>query len=130
MASTRNKNTESNYRLEMQQYRNNENYTLYPHSSHGVASETRWAGNGLLPGQIPLTQLSNNGIDLESFLFGIGSTNLVDITSSMPSSACATVSITPDLKTLSNFNIYSSRSVIMPSPMRHNPNERPFCIPK
>ena len=129
MASTRNKNTECNYRLEMRQYQENETYTLYAHSSHGAACDTRWAGNGLNPGQIPVNQLSKNGVDLESFLFGIGSTNLVDMANPSLVNPCCTKSITPELRTLKQCNVYDSRQVVVPKPMIHNPYERPFSIP-
>jgi hypothetical protein len=52
MASTRNRNTRGNYNLEEKQYKNFENYTLYPNSQYGEAYDTKLAGNGLNPGQI------------------------------------------------------------------------------
>lgn len=126
MASTRNRNTEPNYRSEMTQYRDSANYKLYENSSHGTAYDTRWAGNGLNPGQIPCTQLAQNAIDIESFLFGVGSTNMVAIASQAPG---VTVSIRPELTALKQCNVYDSRETVVPPPMRHDPTQRPFCIP-
>ena len=77
MASTRNKNTPGNYCLEQKQFSNSQGYTLYPNSQYGAAYNTRFAGNGLNPAQIPWNKLSYNAPDIESFLFGINSTNLV-----------------------------------------------------
>jgi hypothetical protein len=48
MASTRNRNTQGNYCLEQNSYKQFENYTLYPNSQYGQAYNTRFAGNGLL----------------------------------------------------------------------------------
>lgn len=77
MASTRNKNTIGNYNLQQRQYRDMERYELYPNSQYGTAYDTKLLSNGINPGQIPWNQLSENAVQVESFLFGINSTNLV-----------------------------------------------------
>ena len=97
MASTRNKNTKGNYNLEQRNHTLSSSYKLYPNSSHGVAYDTKQPGNGLNPGQLPANQLSHNSTDIESFLFGINSTNLV---------TPVTTVMTPELTKLSNANIY------------------------
>ena len=71
MSGTRNKNTPGNYCLEQSSLKHSENYLLYPNGQAGVAYDTRLPGNGLNPAQIPGNQLSNNAIQVESFLFGI-----------------------------------------------------------
>ena len=73
MASTRNRNTPGNYSLEQREYKQFENYTLYPNSQYGAAYNTRLPGNGLLPAQIPWNKLSYNAADTESFLLGFNS---------------------------------------------------------
>ena len=78
MASTRNRNTPGNYNLEQTEYRQSENYTLYANSQYGAAYNTRLPGNGLMPAQIPWNKMSYNAPDIESFLLGINSTNLVN----------------------------------------------------
>ena len=78
MASTQNINTPGNYFLEQKQYKESENYTLYPNSQYGAAYNTKMPGNGVNPGQIPWNQLSYNPVQIESFLLGINSTNLVN----------------------------------------------------
>jgi hypothetical protein len=118
MASTRNKNTPGDYCLQQRQLTQSQNYTLYPNSQYGTAFKTELAGNGLNPGQMPWNQLSNNAADIESFLFGINSTNLVN------PQPC----FKPDLKTLGYFNIYKNEPTIIPEPLKTTIS-RPFPIP-
>ena len=77
MASTRNKNTAGNYCLDQRQYSQMQKWALYENGSSGKAYDTKLAGNGFNPGQMPWTTLSHNPADIESFLFGINATNLV-----------------------------------------------------
>lgn len=118
MASTRNINTPGNYSLEQLQYKKNEEYNLYKNSQYGEAYSTKYAGNGLLPGQLPVNKLSYNPIQIETFLFGINSTNLVE-----PAQP-----VIPELKTLEFSNIYNNQPTIMPLPLVIERN-RPFPCP-
>ena len=102
MASTRNKNYSGNYCLEQKQFANSAQYTLYPNSQYGAAFDTMMPGNGVNPGQIPWNQLSNNAVQIESFLFGINSTNLVDP---------APHHITPELKPLGTVNFLKNQKL-------------------
>ena len=97
MASTRNRNTPVNYKLEQRTNTNSAQYALYENSQYGSAYNTRLAGNGLMPAQIPWNKLSYNAPDIESFLFGINSTNLVDP---------APHYIVPELKQLGTVNFF------------------------
>lgn len=115
MASTRNINTYGNYCLEQRTYNKSSNYTLYKYSQYGDAYDTRNPGNGLLPGQIPCNNLSENSTDIESFLFGINSTNLVN----------PQAPLVPKLKCLETANIYKSQPVYMPEPCIVSKTERP-----
>jgi len=119
MASTRNKNTLGDYSLEQREYKNSEIYKLYPNSQYGIAYDTKLPGNGLLPGQISWCQLSNNYSDIESFLFGINATNLVN-----PSSP-----LIPELKKLDTTNIYQKGKTYIPEPLIIERGQRPFPIP-
>jgi len=119
MASTRNRNTQGNYCLEQNSYKQFENYTLYPNSQYGQAHTTRLPGNGLLPGQVPWSKLSYNAADTESFLFGINSTNLVN-----PASC-----FTPEIIQLQDSNVYEKGSVFIPEPLVVEKNQRPFPVP-
>jgi len=120
MASTRNKNTPGNYCLEQKQYYNLEQYTLYPHSQYGSAYQTNLPGNGLNPAQIPGNKLSKNAADIESFLFGINSTNLVN----------PAPDFTPELKNIKTMNIYKKEKTYIPEPLVIEQNQRPFPIPQ
>ena len=119
MASTRNKNTPGDYRLEQSQYKNSETYKLYENSQYGVAYDTRLPGNGLLPGQISWSQLSHNYSDTESFLLGINSTNLVN----------PEPSFHPKPKELESANIFNKGATMVPNPLIIEKNQRPFPVP-
>jgi hypothetical protein len=118
MASTRNINTPGNYALEEKQYKHAQQYSLYKNSQYGEAYSTKMPGNGLLPGQLPANQLSRNPTEIESFLFGINSTNLVN----------PEPPLVPELKCLETANIYKKPANIMPLPLVIEKN-RPFPCP-
>jgi hypothetical protein len=119
MASTRSRNTPGNYCLEQSEYKKSAQYTLYPNSQYGNAYNTSLPGNGLLPAQIPWNQLSYNAPDIESYLFGINSTNLVN----------PMAPIVPQLANLKSTNIYQKGPIYVPEPFILEKNQRPFPIP-
>lgn len=119
MASTRNKNTTGNYNLKQREYSDSSGYTLYPNSQYGDAYDTRMAGNGLNPAQIPWNKLSSNAPDVESFLFGINSTNLVN-----PAPI-----FVPELTRNQYVNIYEKSAVLIPEPLTIEKSQRPLPIP-
>jgi hypothetical protein len=119
MASTRNKNTPGNYCLDQRQNTGSEAWQLYKNGANGYAYDTRLPGNGLNPGQLPWYTLSHNPADIESFLFGINSTNLVN-----PAPA-----LTPELKCLQTANVFKSKPVFMPVPQAISKTQRPFPCP-
>ena len=119
MASTRNINTPGDYCLQQREFQQNMNYTLYPNSQYGAAYNTRLAGNGFNPAQIPWNKLSHNAPDIESFLFGINSTNLVN------PAPC----FHPELKKLDSVNVFEKGVVFMPEPLVVRKDQRPFPIP-
>ena len=119
MASTRNKNTPGNYCLEQREYNHSEQYTLYKNSQYGEAYNTKLAGNGLNPGQMPWNTLSYNAPDVESFLLGINSTNLV---------TPAPVFV-PELKCLKSANVFEKGPTFIPEPLVIEKNQRPYPIP-
>jgi hypothetical protein len=116
MASTRNKNTQGNYNLEQRSSTLSSSYKLYANSSHGAAYTTQNPGNGLNPGQIHGNQLSRNTADIESFLFGIGSTNLVNPGSSH--------NPRPELVKLTSIHIFDKPNTTMPVPLYLDKNQR------
>ena len=119
MASKRNKNTPSNYCQQQWSYNQARQHTIYKHSAYGEAVDTKWAGNGLNPGQLPWNTMSHNAADIESFLFGVGSTNLVN------PQPC----LTPELKQLSTANVYEKEPTYIPEPLVMEKNQRPFPKP-
>lgn len=119
MASTRNLNTPGNYNLEQRQYRDMETYTLYPNSQYGAAYNTMLPGNGVNPGQMPWNQLSNNAVQIESFLFGINSTNLVK----------PEAPLVPELKKLETANFFERSPIFIPEPLAVEKSQRPFPVP-
>jgi hypothetical protein len=120
MASTRNKNTRGNYCLEEIANAHSRTYTIYKNSGCNEAYNTQLPGNGLNPAQIPWNKLSYNAVDIESFLFGVNSTNLVE-----PKAPC----LTPELKVLSSANIYENEPTYVPEPLVVENNQRPFPVP-
>ena len=64
MASTRNNNTPGNYCLQQRSYQQARQETIYKHSAYGEAYSTKWAGNGLNPGQLPWNTMSKNAPDI------------------------------------------------------------------
>lgn len=119
MASTRNNNTPGNYCLQQKSYEQARQETIYKHSAYGEAYSTKWAGNGLNPGQLPWNTMSKNAPDIESFLFGINSTNLVS-----PQPA-----LTPEIKQLSTANVFDKEPTYIPQPLVMEKNQRPFPAP-
>lgn len=115
MASTRTHNTPGNYCLQQRQYQEGRQYTIYKHSAYGEAVDTKLPGNGLNPAQIPWNKLSHNAADIESFLFGINSTNLVK-----PQDP-----LVPELACLSSANIYETTPVYLPQAFVPLKNQRP-----
>ena len=118
MASTRNKNTSGNYCLDQRQNTGIESWQLYKNGANGYAYDTKLPGNGLNPGQLPWDTLSHNAVDIETFLFGINSTNLVN------QAPC----LTTELKCLQQANAFKSSPIIMPIPQAIPKYQRPFPI--
>ena len=116
MASTRNKNSFANYNIEQTQYKKSVNYDLYTNSQYGEAYSTKLSGNGFNPGQIPLNKLSHNYSDIESFLFGINSTNLVN----------PAKNLTPQLINLDTEHLYEKSAIYIPEPLIIEKSQRPL----
>ena len=119
MASTSNKNTPGDYRLEQNAFKKSSNYLL--NRDYSEATPTYAAGHGLIQGHLPDTILSGNPKDIESDLFGIGSTNLVK-----PQGP-----VKAELKTLKALSIVDRRvPLIMPRNFDPLVAQRPYPIPK
>jgi hypothetical protein len=113
MASTRNINSAGDYQRaqhELEARRARDSY-----AGSAVCKDTYLPGNGLLAGRVGHSELSRNGADIEGFLFGIGSTNLVE-----PMAPCA-----PQLRDLKSLSIVESRKTMLPTPLVVQPFQRP-----
>jgi hypothetical protein len=119
MAGTRNKNTPGDYCLQFNENKNAMDWTFYKNGANGYAYETHLAGNGLIQGHMPWTTLSHNPVDIESFLFGINSNNLIN----------PPPPLHPELKCLGSTNLYKNEKTIMPIPLVIPRDQRPFPLP-
>jgi hypothetical protein len=114
MASTSSKNTPGDYAVEQRAYKEQIDYKTNIH--YGIATPTLDAGAGLIQGKLPDIELSGNPNDIESQLFGIGSTNLVN-------EKPVTV---PEFKSMSTVSFFDRPTVIMPQKMKTITGQRPF----
>jgi hypothetical protein len=116
MASTRNKNMPSDYRLEkdsmiiQREYRTNPVFSVPTQSYH--------PGDGLLGAKTSRTVLSSNACDIESSLFGIGANNLEN-----PQPANV-----PDLRTLHSLSVMNKVPLIQPTPIVVSSANRPMYL--
>jgi hypothetical protein len=118
MASTRNINTRGDYRLEENYYGLGRIYNNYIHSAQGCAFQPSIPEIGITPNHMPRGTLSHNPIEIESMLFGIGSTNLV-----VPQKP-----IKPALKEIPTSKFFDRLIVHMPKPLVIEKNQRPYPI--
>ena len=116
MASTRNKNDRGNYKLEEMGREDQRLYLTYKNQGNGQAFTNHYAGDGLLGGKMGPLALSRNFADIDSYLKGTGSTNLV--TPMAP--------IQPQFKELESLSIMDRIPFILPEPMKVDKNQRPL----
>lgn len=113
MSSTRNRNTIGNYQQEKKQINDIfENISLLDSVK---AQNVYFPSDGLLPSKHANIELSNNSCDIESFLFGIGSTNLEN---PLPE-------IKPEIKTLKSLAIIDKIPMFLPQDLKIEPKQRP-----
>jgi len=120
MASTRNNNTPSDYCLQQSSYSNSLNYNKYTNSQHGSAYRNALPSLGITPSHMPREAFSKNSVQIESSLFGINSTNLVN-----PEKPTV-----PELIRLPEISYFERIQTIMPEPVVIQKNQRPFPVPK
>ena len=113
MASTRNINSAEDYQQAQSELEARRLRDSYRGST--VCKDTYLPGNGLLAGRVGHSELSQNGVDIEGFLFGIGSTNLVE-----PMAPCV-----PQMRDLKSLSIFETRKTILPAPLVVQPFQRP-----
>lgn len=118
MAATRSKNTPGNYKMEQESINKIRDELLYVNQSQGQAIQTYHPGDGLLSGKVAPQNLSGNPCDIESFLFGIGSTNLVE---PLPP-------LKAEIKTIPSLNVAAKTPMILPNGLGIEPNQRPMYL--
>jgi hypothetical protein len=116
MSSTRSRNTPGDYKAENNINNNNVDYLINKGYSYGQPMTTYFPGNGLLPGRVASENLSYNNIDIETQLFGIGSTNMV--TPKLEQNA--------EIKSIQSLSIINKIPIIIPEPLVVQKNQRPF----
>jgi hypothetical protein len=114
MSSTSNKNSPGEYQLQVAGNQYIDQFTLYKYSTQPTTP--LFAGNGLIMPRMGREELSAHSVDHETYLFGIGSTNLVN----------PKPEFVPEIKEIKSLNIVPTRQLIMPQPSIPNNNERPL----
>lgn len=112
MASTRNKNQQGDYRVEQMAYK--QQFAYLTNKEYSIVNPTYLAGDGLIQGRVPDSLLARNPQDIESFLFGIDSTNLVK-----PHGP-----VSAQLKCISSASIINKIPLIMPHDLVIQPDQR------
>lgn len=105
MASTRNRNTQGDYKLEKAAYIKTCDWRT--NMVYGVPETNYFPGNGIAGAKMARTELSGNYCEIESSLFGIGSTNLEN---PQPNTV-------PDIKRHKSLNFGDRIPIYMPRPL-------------
>lgn len=114
MSSTTHKNSIGNYQLEQAKFQKRRDYDFY--SGANVNTLVCLPGDGLLCSKMHPSMLSNNSVDIESDLFGIGSSNLVN----------KKADVLPEIKKLKSLAVFQKRKIQLPALLEILPNQRPF----
>ena len=119
MASTRSRNTPGNYAIEQLSFAGHHDYMSYEKSSfYGTVPNTYLPGQGLVGMKTAGLNLASNSADIESQLFGIGSTNLVS----------QQTPIAPNVYELKSLNIADKIPVIVPAPFIADTTQRAMFL--
>lgn len=118
MASTHLKNTQGNYKQQQQYNKHNINYKLFKYSQ--IPLNSKLPGLGMNPsymiGGYYNNVLSNNTSDIESNLYGIGSTNLVSHKQN----------VKPSLNNLNEQKLFNKPDTLMPVKLCIEKYQRPI----
>lgn len=116
MAATRNKNSLGNYTLEVRDTMLQRTYEVNP--LYAMPTLEAFPTLGIRPTHMSRDTFADNGIDIESSLFGINSTNLVQ----------PETPVRPQLKTLPDISFFNRLPLIMPNPLVMEHHQRPYPI--
>jgi hypothetical protein len=118
MSSTRDKNQRGDY---LQQQRINhriDNYMTYINSAPAKAHTSHFPGDGLLMGKNARETFCHNYVDVETELFGISSSNLVN----------PTPKVMPQFEVPKSLNIIDRMTVLVPEPLIVQKDNRPMYL--
>ena len=118
MASTRNINSTNDYKMEQRMNDRESAHILNPQRL--FANHNAYPCFGTNVGHMPLKNLSHNGVDVESSLFGINSTNLVN-----PQQP-----VVAQPKHISSVQFFERIKPVLPESLVIENNQRPFPVPK
>ena len=114
MASTRNKNTFGNYCDQQRQLQKQEDWFMTNYKFENP--RPAFPSTGINVQHVPSKELSNNPVDIETYLYGISANNFIT-----PSSA-----VTPDLKTMENICFFDTPNLYIPVLPPYLQGQRPF----
>ena len=112
MASTRSKNDPGNYALEQRYF---DLARKHIHGPYGMSYKTTLSELGPTPSHFPRDVLSHNPVEIESKLFGIGSSDLVNHPRT----------VYPQLKSIPTQSWFDKIPMIKPLPLVTEPGQRP-----
>ena len=116
MASTRNYNTKSDYCLQQQRIQQQERWIM--DTQKWVHCKPALPCPGVQVGDYPASVLSRNWVDVESRLYGINSTNLVN----------PEAPLTPELTNLPPVKFFDYVPLMIPKTPQYATGERPFPV--
>ena len=114
MSSTSSRNTPGNYQIEQHTFGRYFGLVTAENGAQGRPVTVNLPGNGLLSGKMYSRDLAMNYTDIETQLFGIGSTNLVQPQAPMP----------PQINQLPSLNIASRIPTLIPDALVVEPHHR------
>ena len=114
MASTRNRNTYGDYNLEQRQSSNILNNRIF--ENRRIAFNDALPDAGINVGSVPNTQLANNAVDIESRLYGINASNLIN----------PQTKLIPELKKMPNLEFFERHQTYIPEPLVIENKQRPL----
>ena len=121
MASTRNINTCGDYKIQQNAFQRNFEEVTFKYSANGSAYEPALPCGGSAPASFMWRDsLSHNPVEIESALFGINSTNLVN----------PQPPVYPQLKSLRNVSFFERPALIIPKPLVVPHGQRAFPVPE
>jgi len=117
MASTRNKNSNCDYKLEQKQQKHIRENLAFFNSPNGHAYSSAFPEH-YRQGYMPADNFTHNSIDVESTLFGIGSSNLEEKNSPA----------IPQFKKMPTISFFKTPEIVKSEKFKHLEHQRPFIM--